>query len=368
MGSSMAQAAHQTAELDSTIDGAAYLIDFQERPFSNGSCRLAFQGVYRGRGPLNGKRCVAKVAIATCRHGGALADYEADMQASRKAGKLAELFNKEFVSSKPLRFVQPAMATVLTTGSCYSRRGDKILVEEFIEGRYEKFNNNAHYQSDEVATVPCFSHYTYYKTGGRYLVCDIQGVRTSRGYWLTDPAVHSREGGKFGDTDLGRDGFVRFFSSHRCTSVCILFPISDLKAGQDLPEASFNLTRKNYCGRRLNGPPCDCCDGSCGPRNGCNCCGCMRRDLEEFGLLKIRALVNREGAVSRLSSETNKFYCGRKNMARDRMTDGFCGPNNGNNCHACRQLDIQSRDRYYLIVQAWFGKALPEPTSIVHRA
>ena len=38
-------------------------------------------------------------------------------------------------------------------------------------------------------------------------------------------------------------------------------------------------TGKYYCGMRLLS--CGCCDGTCGPNNGCNCLACQALDREE---------------------------------------------------------------------------------------
>ena len=49
--------------------------------------------------------------------------------------------------------------------------------------------------------------------------------------------------------------------------------------------------------------------------------------------------------TSRKSTVNGQFYCGKNNMVGVRLCDGFCGPNNGPNCNACRILTLQS-DRY----------------------
>ena len=48
--------------------------------------------------------------------------------------------------------------------------------------------------------------------------------------------------------------------------------------------------------------------------------------------------------------KTGLYYCGRKVMKRhnypaDDMTDGYCGPNSGPNCHACRVLKTKKMDK-----------------------
>jgi len=70
-----------------------------------------------------------------------------------------------------------------------------------------------------------FSHYTYYATDGRMLVCDIQGVYNRvDGFVLSDPVVHEVCGAgkrhKNGATDKGEEGIDMFFSSHVCNPLC----------------------------------------------------------------------------------------------------------------------------------------------------
>lgn len=212
------------AKLDRSVDGVWYMVEFEAEPFGEGQCRYAFKGVYVGKGPLNGKECVAKVFIDEAgRH---YRNYVPDINVSLKANELAKAFNAQYSSSKPLRFIVPQLATVTEVpyGNVYAEVNDKILVEDFIEGKYEKFNTNGGWESDSVTAVPAFSHYTYWKTGGELLVCDIQGVRTPTGYILTDPAVLSRKEGQFGPTDGGPSFMARFFRAHQCNSVCSEFP------------------------------------------------------------------------------------------------------------------------------------------------
>ncbi|KAK6190887.1 hypothetical protein SNE40_002658 [Patella caerulea] len=102
-------------------------------------------------------------------------------------------------------------------------------------------------------------------------------------------------------------------------------------------------TGKYYCMQQLDGH-CSCCNGYCGPTNGCNCSSCMKKDVD-VRVLPRGWLVNRDGAPCRKGT-TGKYYCGRRVMTDDRRTDGYCGPTNGNNCRACRIIDKKSTTRY----------------------
>jgi hypothetical protein len=72
---------------------------------------------------------------------------------------------------------------------------------------------------------------------------------------------------------------------------------------------------------------------------------------------------------------TGLYYCGRKVMERhnfpaENMTDGYCGPDNGPNCPACRVLRTDKMDRLnkqlkfqgysgYVYCGEWMGKIEP---------
>ncbi len=110
--------------------------------------------------------------------------------------------------------------------------------------------------------------------------------------------------------------------------------------------ARLGSSGKFYCGGELDGSRCACCNGRCGPSNGCNCSGCMLLDVQKQKLPR-GWLVNREGASARCSPENpTKFYCGRMVMTHDIRTDGYCGPTNGEQCNACLKLNEQQYRRY----------------------
>ena len=108
--------------------------------------------------------------------------------------------------------------------------------------------------------------------------------------------------------------------------------------------ARLGETGKYYCVGSLE-TPCDCCDGDCGPGNGCNCRSCMELDVAARKLPR-NYYVNREGAICRKSPETGLYYCGRRNMGDVGGCDGWCGPTNGPHCRACRIMQYQADTRY----------------------
>ncbi len=84
------------------------------------------------------------------------------------------------------------------------------------------------YSPSEVAQA--FSHFSYWATGRKRLICDIQGVfceevNTLR---LSDPVIHYYNHLKedkrmvHGRTDRGRKGIEMFFETHECSKLCHL--------------------------------------------------------------------------------------------------------------------------------------------------
>ncbi|EFA77642.1 hypothetical protein PPL_12249 [Heterostelium album PN500] len=52
------------------------------------------------------------------------------------------------------------------------------------------------------------------------MVVDIQGVKIDKGYLLTDPAIHCTYVRRFGATNLGKPGMIKFFDTHECNKHC----------------------------------------------------------------------------------------------------------------------------------------------------
>ncbi|KAL4471762.1 hypothetical protein ABPG74_008655 [Tetrahymena malaccensis] len=93
-------------------------------------------------------------------------------------------------------------------------------VENYIEGEYVKFNNNAgwtNFKFDEPGLLSqALSHYSYQMTEGYLLIVDLQGV----GGLLTDPQIHCMDQNRFGSGNLGYQGIFKFFLTHQCNKYC----------------------------------------------------------------------------------------------------------------------------------------------------
>ena len=74
--------------------------------------------------------------------------------------------------------------------------------------------------------MEAFAHYTYHRSGGNLLVCDLQGryrfnkyKKAKSCYEVTDTAICSRKR-EFGPTDMGEKGIESFFHHHVCNRFC----------------------------------------------------------------------------------------------------------------------------------------------------
>lgn len=101
-------------------------------------------------------------------------------------------------------------------------------VEKVLKGNFTKYNNNFDFVADfskykekaeemflfnEVAQA--FSHYTFQKSDGNLLVCDLQGVV----HKLTDPMILTKKQNKL-QGNLSCAGIAQFFTTHQCNDVC----------------------------------------------------------------------------------------------------------------------------------------------------
>ncbi|KAL7459018.1 hypothetical protein ACHAWC_010876 [Mediolabrus comicus] len=101
----------------------------------------------------------------------------------------------------------------------------------FIEGDYNNLKDAYFPQA--------FSHFSYERSSGNFMVVDLQGVLTvkdngSTVYELTDPVIHQHEPNNskkkwnFGRTDRGTDGMKAFFETHVCNDACRLLGLSEV--------------------------------------------------------------------------------------------------------------------------------------------
>lgn len=185
-----------------------------------GAFRVAYAGTYIG-GNRNQQEAVCK----SFKHKFRVLENEFfghDFAIADKAIEYAEDWNV---------FCQLGKEILVTRGDVHTIGGTKYMVEPLIR-YFTKFTSNNGWIADEddegwhVLAMEAFSHYTYHRSGGNLIVCDLQGryKRNSRNrskcrFELTDVAICSRRR-SFGPTDLGEKGIDSFFDNHVCNNFC----------------------------------------------------------------------------------------------------------------------------------------------------
>jgi len=107
---------------------------------------------------------------------------------------------------------------------------DDIHEEEEDEEEESESDHEAIIRYTPSHLAQAFSHFSYWATGRKRLVCDLQGLycSTANLLKLSDPVIHYydhlREDRRqvHGRADCGRKGIAKFFESHVCSALCKL--------------------------------------------------------------------------------------------------------------------------------------------------
>ncbi|KAK4444704.1 hypothetical protein QBC34DRAFT_474115, partial [Podospora aff. communis PSN243] len=191
-------------------------VSMRSKPFAKGASRLAsFARSGASRAKLVVKTYMDKEK--TLPH---LID---DMCAQALCKAFALEFNAMLPEKYSLDFI---VVTCLERAPGTARDGDKRLMslEPWIQGEYVKYNSNQGWVNNSKPDDPifqaaqAFSHFTFERTEGNFMVTDLQGV----GRVLTDPALQKLDPSylPLSEANLGADGFYWFFSTHTCNAVC----------------------------------------------------------------------------------------------------------------------------------------------------
>jgi hypothetical protein len=169
------------------------------RLLAEGKFRLVYPGNYNS-GPRNGQSCVIKVFRSGCVFEKDF--FRFDIRSIEKAVELVGRWNLDHPDIKP---IQVNSATVWEENGG-KMVGQCMLVEPFIQN-WQRFNSNCGWVNGEqdngwIQLAQALSHYSYHITGGKFVLCDLQGGVTRKGLVLSDPVIHSRNR-MFGVTDLG---------------------------------------------------------------------------------------------------------------------------------------------------------------------
>lgn len=204
----------KTARLNNATR-ATFSHDALANPFDSGSFRFVAKGKYT-HCDRTGEDCVCK----WFKTGGVLEDhfFDSDIASAKMAVRLITKWNENRLIDRMVKINLPEVWTFLDG----KRKGQKTLQEPYI-ANYEKFNSNTGWSDDSTPwprVMQAISHFSFHISNGQHLLCDLQGGVYNDGVVLTDPVVMSMEGGKYGPTDLGKNGISTFFAHHDCNEFC----------------------------------------------------------------------------------------------------------------------------------------------------
>ena len=207
--------------------------NFSNTSFAEGRSRRAYKGTYRFPLYKAGDQCVVKELKE--KYAWAKADWDSAVKVQEKSMEMAKKFNEAIQTSRPIEYVRSEIWKVTKSYTGTPRLGEWCMVEDYIQGQWKKWNTNAGYVSDTpTQSLHAFSHWTWVHSGGKLVICDLQGVRYDDKYVLTDPAINSLDK-EYGESDIGVVGMAHFFDTHKCTSFCSHLPkpcASTLEIGQ----------------------------------------------------------------------------------------------------------------------------------------
>ena len=191
-----------------------------DQVLGQGAFRIAYGATYQG-GNRNQQEAVCKRFLDN--YGFLEAEFfQSDFKIADKAIEFAEAWNSMCQHGKEI---------MITRGDVMTIGNRKYMVEPLIRFFKKYTSNNGWIASVddmgwEVLALEAFSHYTYHRSGGQMIVCDLQGRhRPSRfpnsktRFELTDVAISSRRR-SYGPTDLAEKGIETFFVNHTCNKFC----------------------------------------------------------------------------------------------------------------------------------------------------
>ncbi|CAE8626600.1 unnamed protein product [Polarella glacialis] len=128
-----------------------------------GECRYVARGTYSG--DRRGQPCVVKWFKTGQVFEGTF--WNEDLKAVEKASEIIDAFNLRGIAEMKIRINRPGVWTKTSDGQ-------KVLVEPLIE-QFQKFNSNTGYANSSFKLLQALSHFSYDYSGGKYLLCDLQG-------------------------------------------------------------------------------------------------------------------------------------------------------------------------------------------------
>ena len=147
-------------------------------------------------------------------------DWDTTVKIHKEAEELAKGFNTFSKTTHPIHFTEVVVIKCVYKKNPSNPNGPRLdeycTTEDFLAGEFNKWVNNYGVYSDETVStaisMPAFMHWSWYHTKGEKMITDLQGIRNSNSYTLTDPVILSLSG-EYGATDMGVEGMAIFFAS-----------------------------------------------------------------------------------------------------------------------------------------------------------
>ena len=144
--------------------------------FAEGAFRYAYAGIVND-GPNAGQKLVIKKWKTKDIFDETF--WDNDIKCHEKAKELVDEWNKNKFVSKIYEVSIPFQVHQ-TTGENekaapnQTKFKEELLCEEYIEGKWEKWNSNSGYISCDDVSIQAFCHWTYHYSNGKLLMCDAQ--------------------------------------------------------------------------------------------------------------------------------------------------------------------------------------------------
>jgi len=206
---------------------------FNPVSFAEGRFRRAYMGTWTMPLSKRGQRCVVKKSKEKCTW--QQKDWDTTKAVQEEAQNFADKFNDFLVRTNyPIRFTEVNVLQVSSVPNIKDapKLNEYVITEDYIEGEFKKWCNNYGYVSEEAKTtaisMPAFMHWSWYHTKGQMMIADLQGAKLNNSYLLTDPVILSDDD-QFGCTDMGVEGMMMFFRSHKCNKFCSSLPAPTIR-------------------------------------------------------------------------------------------------------------------------------------------
>ncbi|KAI9861620.1 MAG: hypothetical protein M1813_005230 [Trichoglossum hirsutum] len=207
-----------SADENIKLSVAQLTIHARSNPFAEGSVRVASYA--------RTAASTSKFVVKSFKEDGKMLPHLAeDMRIQALCKAFALEFNGLLKIEPPIDFiVTTCLQSKSKAGSEIGSEDGCLSLEPFIDGEYIKYNNNSMFVKEDSPDDPfnqiaqAFSHFTFERSWGHFLVNDLQGV----GHLLTDPSIQTldHERFKLAETNLYEEGFKFFFVAHECNSAC----------------------------------------------------------------------------------------------------------------------------------------------------